>query len=82
MIFMRVLFFAHLKDVTGQESVNIILPFPHDPGQLWERLLELYPALAAHQSQVRLSRNWEYATAEMLFQNEDEVALIPPVSGG
>jgi len=79
---MRVLFFAHLKDVTGQESANIILPFPHDGSQLWGRLLELYPALAAHQSKVRLSRNWEYVTAETLFQNEDEVALIPPVSGG
>ena len=79
---MRVLFFAHLKDVTGQESANIILPFPHDSRQLWGRLLEIYPALATHQNTVRLSRNWEYATTETLFQNEDEVALIPPVSGG
>jgi molybdopterin converting factor subunit 1 len=79
---MRVLFFAQLKDATGCDSIELAPSSPLNPEQLWAELLEKFPALAAHRAQVRLSRNWEYATADALFSNEDEVALIPPVSGG
>ena len=57
-------------------------PSPLNPEQLWAMLLEKFPALGAHRGNVRLARNWEYADAETQFANEDEVALIPPVSGG
>jgi molybdopterin converting factor subunit 1 len=79
---MRVLFFAQLKDATGCDSIELVLPSSWNTEQLWAALLKQFPALAAHRANVRLSRNWEYATAETLFSNADEVALIPPVSGG
>ncbi len=79
---MRVLFFAQLKDASGCDSVELALPSPLNAGQLWTLLLEKFPRLSAHRAQVRLSRNWEYAAADVLFSNDDEVALIPPVSGG
>ncbi|HXI72460.1 MAG TPA: MoaD/ThiS family protein [Verrucomicrobiae bacterium] len=79
---MRVLFFAQLQDVTGCAVTELVSPSPLDREQLWVVLLEKFPGLGAHRPNVRLARNWEYADAETRFENGDEVALIPPVSGG
>jgi len=79
---MRILFFAQLKDATGCDSIELALPSSWNTEQLWAVLLKQFPALATHRANVRLSRNWEYADADALFSNDDEVALIPPVSGG
>jgi len=79
---MRVLFFAQLQDVTGCAATELVSPSPLDREQLWAALLEKFPGLGAHRPNVRLARNWEYADAETRFENVDEVALIPPVSGG
>ena len=79
---MRVLFFAQLQDVTGCDAVELAAPAPLSREQLWARLLETFPGLQAHRGTVRLARNWEYADAETQFLDADEVALIPPVSGG
>ena len=79
---MRVLFFAQLQDVTGCDSIELAPPSPLNAGQLWEILIEKFPALANHQKNVRLARNWEYADEQTVFSDADEAALIPPVSGG
>lgn len=78
---MRILFFAHLKNLTGCPAVE--LPGDDlDCDELWARLLERFPALAAVRAQVRLSRNCDFADATTRFRAADEVALLPPVSGG
>jgi molybdopterin converting factor subunit 1 len=79
---MRVLFFAQLKDATGCEAVELAAPSPLNCDALWVALLEKFPGLAAHRANVRLARNWEYTDAATQFADADEVALIPPVSGG
>jgi molybdopterin converting factor subunit 1 len=79
---MRVLFFAQLQDVTGCAATELASPSPLNREQLWAMLLENFPGLTAHRTNVRLARNWEYADAETRFDANDEVALIPPVSGG
>ena len=79
---MHVLFFAQLKDMTGCDSVELAPPAPLDAEQFWAELLKLFPKLAAHRANVRLARNWEYAEPDAQFSDSDEVALIPPVSGG
>lgn len=79
---MRVLFFAQLQDVTGCAATELAVTSPLEREQLWTVLLETYPGLSAHRANVRLARNWEYADAETRFTDGDEVALIPPVSGG
>ncbi|HEY1490700.1 MAG TPA: MoaD/ThiS family protein [Verrucomicrobiae bacterium] len=79
---MHVLFFTHLKDATGCPDLELVLASPLDGEQLWKILIERFPALANHKNTVRLAQNWEYAGAETQFTNADEVALIPPVSGG
>jgi molybdopterin converting factor subunit 1 len=79
---MRVLFFAQLKDVTGCDSVEIAPPTPLNAEQLWTELLKKFPKLAAHRPSVRLANNCEYAAPDAIFATDDEIALIPPVSGG
>ena len=79
---MRILFFAQLKDVTGCDSTELVSVSPLSREQLWAELLKQFPNLAAHRANVRLARNWEYAAPNTRFTSTDEVALIPPVSGG
>jgi molybdopterin converting factor subunit 1 len=79
---MRVLFFAQLKDAAGCDSIELAPASSWNTEQLWAELLKKFPGLAAHRANVRLSRNWEYAAPDALFSHDDEVALIPPVSGG
>jgi molybdopterin converting factor subunit 1 len=79
---MRILFFAQLKDVTKCDAVELSSPRPLASDELWAELLKRFPGLAAHRSSVRLARNMEYAPPNSQFTDSDEVALIPPVSGG
>ena len=78
---MRILFFAHLKDVTGQAEAEMTAG-EVDADGLWQKLIAAYPGLARFRGSVRLARNQEYVGREARFTDADEVALIPPVSGG
>jgi molybdopterin synthase catalytic subunit/molybdopterin synthase sulfur carrier subunit len=78
---MRILFFAHLKSVTGQSEVELCLDEVDTTG-LWGKLIAAYPGLARFRGSVRLACNSEYVGPEARFTDADEVALIPPVSGG
>lgn len=79
---MRILFFAQLKDATGCASTEIKPAMPLNTDQLWMELLKAFPKLTTHRASVRLARNQEYAASDAKFSGDDEVALIPPVSGG
>lgn len=78
---MRVLFFAHLKDITRCGEMTLSAD-TLDMDGLWRELLAVHPGLARFRSSVRLAKNSEYVGADATFAAGDEVALIPPVSGG
>lgn len=78
---MRILFFAQLRDVTCCSEMQWDC-CETDAAGLWRMLLAAHPGLARLQSSVRLARNSEYVAGDTRFTNDDEVALIPPVSGG
>jgi MoaE-MoaD fusion protein len=48
----------------------------------WDSLEEQFPAIAPHRAYVRGARNSEYADWEVALADGDEVAFLPPVSGG
>ncbi|MFM2082387.1 MAG: hypothetical protein RL380_1078 [Verrucomicrobiota bacterium] len=79
---MRVLLFAQLKDAAGGAELTLRVAGEISADELWTQILAAAPALAPHRRTTRLARNGEYATAETLFADADEAALIPPVSGG
>jgi molybdopterin converting factor subunit 1 len=79
---MRILFFAQLKDATGCALAELAAPTPISSEELWAALLAKFPALERHRRSVRLARNSEYVGPDAEYADGDEVALIPPVSGG
>lgn len=79
---MTLLYFAQVRRVTGVPSETFAATAPLTADQLWTELLHRYPDLAILHPVIRLARNGEFAAADTLFHPGDEVALIPPVSGG
>lgn len=79
---MRILFFAQLKDVTGRTEVEWPEAGSLSAAEIWDRLEREWPAVAVHRPATRLARNGEYVAADTVFETGDEIALIPPVSGG
>ena len=79
---MLILFFAQLKDAAGCESFEIETREPMTTDQLWLELQKKFPQLAAHRATTRIAKNHEYVGEPTTFDRDDEVALIPPVSGG
>jgi len=78
---MRILLFAHLKEAAGCADMEVDWG-ELDANSLWEKLIEKHPGLARFRDTVRLARNSEYVGPDARFGPSDEVALIPPVSGG
>ncbi len=78
----RVLFFGVLRDVAGQNSDLLDLPESAKVNDLLSHLQEQIPRLVDHLSCIAVSVNQEYARRESSLKSGDEVALLPPVSGG
>jgi molybdopterin converting factor subunit 1 len=78
---MRVLLFAHLKTAAGCSEFSLAGNGLNTAG-LWQKIVEVHPVLARFRDSVRLAKNSEYVAPDARFCETDEVALIPPVSGG
>ncbi len=79
---MIVRFFAQTRRQTGCAETEIAVEQPIDADELWRRLEKMFPGIAGTRTGTRLARNHEFARADAVFAGHDEVALIPPVSGG
>ena len=79
---MHILLFAQIKDAAGLAEWDLTVAGELTVGELWERIIAARPELKVFQKTTRLARNGEYADATTRFTDVDEVALIPPVSGG
>lgn len=78
----RVLFFGQLKDVCGQAEEWIDLPDGSTTGTVFEHYAKAFPRLRQLESSIVLARNHEFAHTAERLKDRDEVALLPPVSGG
>lgn len=74
--------FAFLKDILGTEVCGFNLGHQADAAALRQELLARYPQLKSGICAIRLAVNGEYVSWECALKEGDEVALIPPVSGG
>jgi len=77
-----VLAFAQLKSVFEADALSVCLEQGATVGDLLRQLEQRYPALAPWLKTIRVAVNREYAGLETPLHEGDEVALIPPVSGG
>ncbi len=78
----RVRLFAIQRELAGTRELGLDLPASATVGDAWDALVSRHPVLAPGRSSVRFARNGAYAAAEELLADGDEVAMIPPVSGG
>jgi molybdopterin synthase sulfur carrier subunit len=78
---LNIALFGITKEIVGQPEVAYSLPPATKVSELTERLKNDYPRLQELRSFV-VAVNSEYAEEEYELQENDEVALIPPVSGG
>src|SRR3984957_16597028 len=78
----RVLFFGMLKDLTGCGSDSLELPEHATLRDLLAHYEQRIPRLSQISPSLAISINREYAPPESPLKPGDEVALLPPVSGG
>jgi MoaE-MoaD fusion protein len=78
----RVLFFGQLKDITGLAQDEAELSEGARVEDLFERYGRRFPKLAGFRASIAASVNQEYAAWRAPLAAGDEVAFLPPVSGG
>lgn len=78
----RVLFFGMLKDLAGRATDSLSLPENATLGDLLTHYEKHIPRLREFMASMAMSVNQEYAGPEARLKAGDEVALLPPVSGG
>ncbi len=78
----QVLFFGQLKEAAGRERDTLELPEGARVSDLLRRYAEVSPALQPYYDVMAVALNQEYSEAGAVLHEGDEVALIPPVSGG
>ncbi len=74
--------FAVLREVAGSDQFTMDLPEPMPVSELFAQLSAEHPALARYQAITSFAVNGEYADPQTVVNDGDEVALIPPISGG
>ncbi|SRR6266404_4027392 len=74
----KVLFFGPLREMAGvsEETIDCM------PGETLGALFERYPKVAGWRTSIVLARNREFAPLSTALAEGDEVAFLPPVSGG
>ena len=89
-ITLRVKSYAIIREIIGKEQ--IILHLPRKDGRktataitvadLRRRILELYPAISAQRIIMAVAINAKMANDKSVISDFDEIALLPPISGG
>lgn len=78
----RVLFFGSLAHDLGRKSCELVLSDNATVADALETLLADDPALERHRARLAVAVNLEYVSPTHMLRAGDELALIPPVSGG
>jgi MoaE-MoaD fusion protein len=78
----RVRLFAIQRELANRREVALELPDGATVEDAWQALVAQHPVLAPGRPSVRFARNGEYAQSSDPLADGDEVACIPPVSGG
>ena len=74
--------FARLRELAGASELERHVTAPATIGSVWADLVESFPALGPYGGTVSAARNLEYARPDAPVEEGDEVAFLPPVSGG
>jgi molybdopterin converting factor subunit 1 len=78
----KVKFFASYKEALGKDEIDLELDDDSNVSKLLDILRKDHPKLGNLMETLVVSVNLEYADYEKKLKEGDEVALLPPVSGG
>lgn len=74
--------FASLREIVGNERLELEAQENLSIAELWSRLQGSYPELAKYRDSVQFAINRDFVAGETRVKENDEVAFLPPVSGG
>jgi molybdopterin converting factor subunit 1 len=78
----KVLFFGRIREITGKAEESSQLISGADIESLFLHCIERHPQLLQYRSSLVASCNREFSNWNTVLQDGDEVAFLPPVSGG
>ena len=74
--------FARLRDIAGKAEMDRELEPGATIGTIWRELASEFPELARYERSISSAVNADYARMDHVVRDGDEVAFLPPVSGG
>ncbi len=76
------LLFAGYREAAGRSRLELKLPKGATVGDMARAVTEMHPAIPCAPERIVAAVNGEYSGQDHVLCEGDEVALIPPVSGG
>ena len=74
--------FARLRDITGAGELAREAAAGASVGTVWSSLVKEFPELAAYEKSISCAVNEDYSRFTATVADGDEIAFLPPVSGG
>ena len=74
--------FARLRDIAGAAELSRDTKPGATIGEIWRDLAREFPDLAGYERSISTAVNADYARMDHAIRDGDEVAFLPPVSGG
>ena len=74
--------FARLRDIAGASELARDVDAGATIGSVWRQLASEYPALGPYERSISSAVNADYARMDTPLSDGDEIAFLPPVSGG
>jgi molybdopterin converting factor subunit 1 len=78
----KVLFFGAAADRAGTRETELEVEDRATIAVIWPLIVERHPGLAPMRDTLAFAVNGEYARGEAVVSAGDEIAVLPPVSGG
>lgn len=74
--------FARLRDIAGAPDLDRDVPQGSTAADVWRALVAEFPEMARYDSSISTAVNADYAKMTTALSDNDEIAFLPPVSGG